>query len=304
VVAAPATPTPPPISTGTPTPAPPPIATATPAATPTPGSAAGPISHLMIVAEENHGFSDIVGVANEPYINGLINSGGLAVNYYADTHPSIGNYLDLASGVVISNDDALDPSGCGSACDVPNVFRSLTQAGVSWKAYAEDLPSAGYLGGDSGGYAVRHNPAPYFVANDPALSGAAGNIVPFSQLAQDLAAHQLPQFIWVTPNLQDDMHDGTPAQADSWLSANIAPVLASPDFAGGVLAVWWDEGNDNTNGGGQVAFIMAGSTVKAGYQGGQFYQHGGTERLIYDTFGLGTPPGEGATSNSMSDFFR
>lgn len=240
---------------------------------------------------------------------------GLAVNFYANTHPSIGNYFVLTSGVDISDDDSLDPAGCGAACDVPNVFRSLTQAGVSWKVYAEDLPSIGYTGGDSGEYAVRHNPVAYYALNDPVVAAVANNIVPLADpnvgLAADLAHNTLPAFAFIEPNLVDDEHDGTDAQADQWAQANIDPVLKSPSFGNGVLVVWWDEGNDNscssgvTSGcGGQIAVVLAGRSVKSGYQGTQYYQHGGLLRLIYDNFGLGTAPGSGATANSMSDFLN
>ena len=54
--------------------------------------------------------------------------------------------------------------------------------------------------GNSGNYAVRHNPAVYYTT----LHGCSGNDVPFSDLATDLAHNQLPAFSFVTPNLIDD----------------------------------------------------------------------------------------------------
>jgi phosphatidylinositol-3-phosphatase len=277
------------------------------------------LSHVVIVVEENRGFSEVVGNPNMPYIGA--NNGtslqqiyGLAVNYYANTHPSIGNYFVLTSGVDISDDDGLDPAGCGAACDVPNVFRSLTRAGVSWKIYAEDLPSIGYTGGDSGEYVVRHNPAAYYALNDPVVAAKANNIVPLADpdvgLAADLANDTLPAFAFIEPNGQHDQHDGTDAEADQWLQTNLDPLLRSPKFGDGLLIVWWDEGDSDacsstvsSGCGGQVALILAGRPVKTGYRGGRYYRHGGTLRLMYDALGLGAAPGSGARSNSMSDFF-
>ena len=60
---------------------------------------------------------------------------------YGNTHPSIGNYLMLATGQVLTNDDNQTPSSFPVSAD--NVVRELLAAGKTWKAYAEDLPSVG-----------------------------------------------------------------------------------------------------------------------------------------------------------------
>ena len=49
--------------------------------------------HVVIVALENNGYSSVAGSSSMPYLNSLIAKYGLATNYNADTHPSIGNYL-------------------------------------------------------------------------------------------------------------------------------------------------------------------------------------------------------------------
>jgi phosphatidylinositol-3-phosphatase len=272
-------------------------------------------AHVFLVAEENHGFNSVIGDTNMPFCcSGALSleaQFGLAVNFFADTHPSIGNYFMLTDGVAETNDDSQTPSSF--QVSNPNLFRSLISASVTWKVYAEDLPNVGYTGGDTANYAVRHNPAVYYtdVQNTPQKS----NVVPFADpafgLAADVANHSLPTFAMIVPNVQDDEHDGTDVQADLWLQTDIQPLLSSPDFANSVLLLWWDEGDDNgctlpDNGsscGGQVAFVVVGSRVKPGYQGTKYYQHGAAERFIYDALGLGTAPGAGATANDMSDFF-
>jgi Phosphoesterase family len=57
-------------------------------------------------------------------------------------------------------------------------------------------------------YAVRHYPPPYYTT----LTGCATYDVPYAQLAIDLADNTLPAFSFVSPNVIDDMHDGTIAQ--------------------------------------------------------------------------------------------
>src|SRR5579864_577724 len=109
-------------------------------------------SHVYVVLEENSNYSDIIGNGNMPYLNSLATQYGLATNYYADTHPSIGNYFMLTTGQIIINDDSFT-----GTVSVDNIFRHLIANGMRWKAYAESLPSVGYTGGNSGNYLERHN---------------------------------------------------------------------------------------------------------------------------------------------------
>lgn len=111
--------------------------------------------------------------------------------------------------------------------DVDNIVRHLETAGLTWKAYEEGIPFAGYTGfnlptgcGTAPNnciYVKRHDPFPYFI--DVANSSEALNIVPMTQLATDIAAGTLPNYALITPSLQNDAHDGTLPTADSWLQA-------------------------------------------------------------------------------------
>ena len=48
-------------------------------------------SHVFILMEENHSYSSVIGNSSMPYFNSLAKKYGLATQYYANTHPSIGN---------------------------------------------------------------------------------------------------------------------------------------------------------------------------------------------------------------------
>src|SRR5205814_1441854 len=87
--------------------------------------------HVFIVTEENTDYVDVTS-SSMPYLTGLAAQYGLATQYYANTHPSIGNYFELATGQVLTNDD-----GSSTIENVPNVVRSLVGAGKTWKSYAE-----------------------------------------------------------------------------------------------------------------------------------------------------------------------
>ena len=170
-----------------------------PRAAPTPR-----FDHVFIIVEENHDYSDVVGSPAMPYLNSLADRYGLATQYYANTHPSIGNYFMLTVGDTVTNDD--DFSGIVTH---DNIVRQLVAAGKTWKSYAEDLPSVGYAGDGPGAYARRHNPLSYLsdVVNDPVQRQ---RLVPFSQLASDLANQTLPEatrirrFLLLTKDLEAD----------------------------------------------------------------------------------------------------
>src|SRR5437773_2118919 len=103
----------------------------TAAITVTPPSAGATFGHVFIVTEENTDYSSVIGSSSMPYLNGLAQQYGLATQYYANTHPSIGNYFELSTGQIISNND-----GFSTVQNVPNVVRSLLAAGTTWNAYA------------------------------------------------------------------------------------------------------------------------------------------------------------------------
>ncbi len=256
--------------------------------------------HVFVVTEENTDYVDVTS-SSMPYLTGLAAQYGLATQYYAVTHPSIGNYFQLATGQILTNDD-----GSSTIENVPNVVRSLLAAGKTWKSYAESIPNACYLGGDTGNYARKHNVFALLsdVANDP--TGQACNNVPFTQFATDLANGTLPAFSNIVPNLCNDAHDCSLSTADSWLRTNIAPLLASPVFQrDGLLIITFDEsGGDNTNGGGKVYWVAISPKSKPGYVSTTTYLHQSTLRLILKGLGINSFPGDAATAPDMSEFFN
>ena len=263
-------------------------------------SSGAQFGHVFVVTEENTDYVDVTS-SSMPYLTGLAAQYGLATQYYANTHPSIGNYFELATGQVLTNDD-----GSSTIENVPNIVRSLVAAGKTWKSYAEDIPNACYLGGDTGNYARKHNIFPLLsdVANDP--TGQGCNNVPFTQFATDLANGTLPTFSNIVPNLCNDAHDCSLSTADSWLQTNIAPLIASPVFQqDGLLIIVFDEsGGDNTLGGGRVYWAAISPKSKRGYQSTTTYQHPSTLRLILKGLGVNVFPGASATAPDMSEFFN
>ncbi len=269
-----------------------------------------PLGHIVVVALENHSYSEIVGSSSMPYLNSLISQYGLANNYYADTHGSLPNYLDVTTGEWVTLDD-----GFSAPVSINNIERELLNAGKTWKAYAQSLPSVGYTGGDMYPYVKHHNPFAYFSDN---LNGnsQANNIVPLSQFSNDVAAATLPNFSFVIPDNEHNSHDcpdGTSnctdatklSTADQFLQNYLGPVLNNPQFQkDGLLVIWWDEGDlsDGSNGGGHVAITLVGPTVKPGYRSSTFYRHEHLLRTFEEALGLGYT-GSTVYIGSMGEFF-
>jgi phosphatidylinositol-3-phosphatase len=268
-----------------------------------------PLGHVVVVAFENHSYSQVVGSSAMPYLNGLISQYALATGYYANSHPSIGNYFELTTGQIITTNDNYN-----STVSVDNLERQLLKAGKTWKEYAQSLPSTGYTGWDHYPYVKHHSPFAYFSDNVGSLQ--ANNIVQFTQFGTDVTNGTLPNFSFVVPDLHHDGHDCPGGMstcsdsqklnaADLFLQYQIAPVLNSPQFQkDGLLVIWWDEGNagDTANGGGRVAITLVGPSVKRAYKSSTFYQHQDLLRTIAEGLGIGFP-GSSATAHSMAEFF-
>ena len=256
-------------------------------------------NHVFLLVEENHSYSSVIGSSSTPYLNSLTSKYGLATQYYANTHPSIGNYFMLTAGAIITNTD----SACGTITN-DNVVRHLLTAAKTWKSYAESLPSVGYTGCGSGSYVKRHNPLAYF--SDVANSSEKNHLVPFTQFPKDLANNALPNFSFIVPNLNDDAHDGTLTQADNWLKTNIAPLISSATFQkDGILIIVFDEsvGSDIAHGGGHVAAVVIGPNVKGGSKPTTLYQHQNTLKTLMKALGLTSFPGVASSAQPMTGVF-
>jgi acid phosphatase len=257
-----------------------------------------PMGHVIVVVEENTDYASVIGSSSMPYLNGLAQQYALAPQYYAVTHPSIGNYFMMTVGKIVTNDDSYS----GVVSD-DNIVRRLVAAGKTWKSYAEDLPSVGYTGPSAGNYARKHNVIALLsdVVND---SAQRRNLVPFTQFATDLAGGHLPAYSFIAPNLCNDAHDCSLATADQWLQTNIDPLVKNATFQqDGILVIVFDEaGGDDVNGGGRVACVIVGPKVKRGYQGVGVYEHQSLLRLTAEALGVAAP-NAAATAPAMGEFF-
>lgn len=234
--------------------------------------------HVFVIVFENKDASSVLGNRRAPSFNAYARTQAVLTRYYGVAHPSLPNYLALVSGS--THGIRTDCTTC--LVSGPSLADSLEAAGRSWKVYAEGLPSPGFAGPWSGGYAKKHNPFMYF--RDVAGDGARrARIVPFTRLAADVRAHELPDFALVVPNLCHSMHDCSVGVGDAWLRRTVPRLLTLP---GSVVFVVFDEGTTSVRGGGRVPALALGTAVKPHARFGAFTNHYGLLRTIEEAWGL------------------
>jgi phospholipase C len=238
-------------------------ASPTPAGGPGPGPARFPhMNHVFVIMMENTAYADLLDPSNSntPFIRSIASTYGLDTNYFGVTHVSLPNYLAATSGSNWgSNSDDVNQA---PLLDHTNIVDQLERANVSWKAYMEDLPSAGDTIAQTpdGLYVRKHNPFLMYPDdyNNPAR---ANKVVPLTQLTTDLAKNKVPQFVWITPNQCNNMHGGATgcpfpesptdaAQATLYQDGNdflqtwVTAIMDSKAWTGNsAIFVTWDEGS-------------------------------------------------------------
>lgn len=217
------------------------------------------LSKLMIIWEENESDSSILGNSSLPYMNSLVSLCGFASNYWSYTHPSLPNYMAMTSGVSYasvpwqSDPGDCDPVDPGCTTSNSSVFQQLGSG--NWKSYVESM-SRNCQQVSSSPYAAKHNPAAYYTNisgecsnQDVPLGTVSNNVLVSGNLYNDIKSGTLPKLSTITPNLENDWHDGTASQADNWLRGVMSAITAGPDYQSGKLAVLviFDEGNGSGN---------------------------------------------------------
>jgi phospholipase C len=230
---------------------------------------AGWTGSVFVIVMENHSFTDIMGSGDAPTINALARDGAVAAGYHDSyVHPSEPNYLWMVAGENFGILDDDDPGPSNTIASTSHIADQIEHAGLTWRAYEEDMGNpCGVV--SHGNYAAKHDPFVYF--SD--LNGWNGSsfsltercnthVVDFSQLATDLADGQVPDYVFITPNLQHDMHDGSVGQGDAWLASVLPRIQESSAYRrGGVIFLLWDEGSNESD---NPPFIVASPNARPG----------------------------------------
>ena len=130
----------------------------------------------------------------------------MAGNYYGVTHPSLPNYVAAISGNTWgANDDV--PT---RTFDHTNLVDQLEASHLTWGAYMDTMPSAGFTGGST-----RPTPRCTSTSTTHSCSSTTSRRTrrgsPRSSrtpISPTTSIRPCPNFVWISPNQCNDMHGG------------------------------------------------------------------------------------------------
>jgi hypothetical protein len=283
--------------------------------------------HVFLVIEENEGFGAIIGSKYAPILNALAADYGLATDYRGVADPSEPNYVAMLGGDffgITSDDPYWFPA---QTVDAQNLMSQLEQAGKTWKGYFQGMPYPGYRGycypdkcngipdADTQ-YVAKHNGIVNF--KNMQTPAQFAHMVPFAQLAGDLATGTVPNFSYIVPDECHDSHGAPPWCVDSAPLATVqqSKLIAQMDaFAGEIvnkitssrlwstgnnaIVITFDEGNAATS---KVTTIVITSHGPRGLADPTSYNHYSLLASLQQTFGLACLRNS-CTANPMANLF-
>lgn len=263
-----------------------------------------PVQHVWYIDLENEGFTQSFGTPSaDPYLaTTLVHEGALLRKYFAVGHDSLDNYIAQVTGQAPDRatdndcpvwtpfeptDHVLEPfnqyvgNGCVYPASAPTLGNQLTDAGLTWTAYLQDMgndpardktvttsqgpacghPQIGQSDQTEGAepqdmFADRHEGFMYFQSVTANAAYCDAHVLSFQPLLKDLSSvSTTPNFSFLAPNLCNDGHDSPCANGDpggfvdidAFLSVWVPTIMASPAFkANGLIFITFDEGSTDT----------------------------------------------------------
>ena len=261
---------------------------------------------VFTIIFENHDQAQVLKPAAAPYMLQLSQTYSSANAYISNIHPSLPNYIELTSGATqgIGNDN--DPSYAGDQiAGSDNLGDQLDAAGVKWRAYMESMGEPCKMDSTKL-YAAHHAPFLYYSSLSSDKARCDDRVVDFEQnFAADLASNAY-RYMWITPNMCNDMHDCTPDVSDKWLANVVPQIMDSPGYKNGeALFILFDEGNMRILGAAAdlATIVISPNLVSPGYQSNTTFDHRSYLATMEDIFGM---PRLTTTSSAtpMDEFFK
>jgi len=289
--------------------------------------------HLVVIMMENEGISQICGGnpppcngSNSPYMSSLANMYGIASQYVALNKTSLPNYVGMIGGSTY---------GCAATCPTitsPNLADRLEAAGLTWKAYMENQNVAsGCVTTTQLPYFPRHNPFVQFqditnntnrcnkvVLANPTSCGSVTDCT----LLNDLNSSSTPNFMWLTPNVCNDMHGNSTCtngctsmgttcivDGDNYLSNLVPTILNSKTFTTtrAALFITFDEGTGfcPLNGSSEECMyaVWAGPQVKTGFVTSRLYNHYSFLKTVEVNWNLTSLTANDLNATPMTELF-
>ncbi|MBI2717822.1 MAG: hypothetical protein HYX36_03545 [Rhizobiales bacterium] len=282
---------------------------------------AGNIKHIIVIVMEN---TDAVGDKKQNYIYGNTKEAPYINQRLIPQAARAADFTDLIPDLVSEPHYILMEAGTNSFPDVtftcdsdPLSFCDETRAKnwttsrehltaqidaapaaaqLSWMSYQEGLdPEVSGIcplaTSTRTRYTARHNPFMFFadIVGDPPRGdnrNCATHMKPLTDLEGDLAANRLANYVFITPNLCNDMHDkcgkSPIAAGDAFLKKELPPLIKWANANAAVIFVIWDEGSKTD----KLPFFAVGAGVKKNYLSQIYYTHKSLIRTVETVFGL------------------
>ncbi len=255
-------------------------------------AASGVVTKVLVFVMENHSLAQMR--SQMPYSAALADRFGYATRYRGIGHPSLPNYIAIASGQTHGITDDGDPA-VNTITGGKSIFGQAIAAGKTAGVFAEGMTNncASTSGGN--GYAVKHNPWVYFAAEQELCQKFD---VPIQKLAGAIAGGRLPTVGMVVPNLCNDAHDCPLSTADSWFAGWMTRIFAGPDWTSGRLAVILTA-DENDNSAGNTVLTVVIHPSQHGNVVSTPLTHYSLTRLYADVSGV-IRPSRADTAPSMS----
>jgi hypothetical protein len=150
-----------------------------------------------------------------------------------------------------------------------------------------------------GRYYRKHNPFMSFT-RITANSTRCANIVGFDAFDADLLAGQLPNYMFLTPDIVNDGHDASVPTAGAWLDSFLSTRLARIP-ANTVIFITWDEDDRSQNNQVLTTLLPVNcSAVQPGASDDRLYTHYSTLRTVQDNWSLGSLGRQDSLANSIT----
>lgn len=191
-------------------------------------------------------------------------------------HPSLPNYIQFFAG----DAQGVTDNRCieGTPFNTSNLYTVLKERNKTFAWYSEDLPATGSKICIFEKYVQKHNPVPIF-ANVPLEANKR-----FEDFPSDYS--MLEDVVCISPNLQNDMHDGTVEQGDRWLKEKLSSLVEWCTSHNSIFVLYWDESEtDNDN---CIPVIAVGEKVKRNYKLRTRYDHYSWSKTVSAMFDADT----------------
>ena len=236
--------------------------------------ASAPFDHIVTIMMENQAFCSVyTGCGGSgTYQSQLADQNVLVTTWGTINHNSEPDYIALFGAI---NDGST--SGDGVCCYFEtgqNLVDKIEGAGLTWQAFAEDAGSSGtcsFSPPRSGDH------FPFIDFSDMNTASRCSHFLTTAsssdpEFLASLNTANPANFIWLTPNDNNNGHDSGVSGGDSYLAALVPRILASTEFTTtkATLLVLYDEGYSqcaNTGGNGECVYAsFSGPAAKKAVQ--------------------------------------